>query len=100
MSIPFTQFMRPDGRQVPVTIDRPKEIEDTAKRLIAAGYRLEIEHLMTNAVSMEVIRPSGEDSLAMEICANGAQVPMAVDKMILDAQAELNRRKSEKTVCE
>ena len=32
MSIPFTQYLRPNGRKRDVEIDMPQEVEDLAKR--------------------------------------------------------------------
>lgn len=89
MSIPFTQFLMPDGRTRGVTIDRPAEIEAQAQKIIAAGHRFEIEMLTTGEVSMEIVRditdPDIDDSIAMEICPNGPEVPTCVDKMIYEA---------------
>jgi hypothetical protein len=42
MSIKFTQFLRPDGKQVPTEIDMPDEVEKMAHELILAGCRFEI----------------------------------------------------------
>lgn len=87
--VPFTQFMRPNGRRVPVSIERPEEIAAEARRLIGLGYRFEIESLMTGHVSMEVVGPEDEDgdpvSLAVEVVPNGTEVPAAVDRLVLSA---------------
>lgn len=85
MSIPFTQFLMPDGRQQPVTIDRPEEIEAKARELIKLGYRFEIEMLTTGEISIECCTPDGEESLAQEICPNGPPVCDAVDNVVNDA---------------
>lgn len=86
MAIPFTQFMMPDGRRVPVTIDRPADIESKARDLIDQGYVFEIEMLMTGKISMEIIKHGKEDEvLAGELCDNGPAVPAAVDRMVCDA---------------
>lgn len=99
MSIPFTQYFRPDGRKQQITIDRPVEIEELARRLIVCGYRFEIEVLTTGEVSMEVVRdipdPDCNDRLALEICYNGPStpgrpgVPDTVDEMITRAAEAL-----------
>lgn len=88
----FIQFMRPNGRQVPVTIERPDDIEALAQKLVQAGCRLEIEMLTTDQISMAVERGGDDDlPIAMEICHNGPTegavmgVPECVDKMIADA---------------
>ena len=53
MSIPFTQYLRPDGRKRAVEIDMSKEVEDLAKRFIAAGGRYECEELTTGHASSD-----------------------------------------------
>lgn len=91
MSVPFTQFLRPDGRQQSVTIDRPTEVVEAAQQLIARGCRFEIELLRTGEVSMECCRTvDGEtQTLAMEIVANGPPVCDAVDRLVRDAAVAL-----------
>jgi hypothetical protein len=83
----FTQFLRPDGRQVPVTIDRPAPIEAQAAKLIAAGYRLECEHLQTGDVSFTVTSKDCDE--VIEVVANGPQVPAAVDRLVTKAAERL-----------
>lgn len=104
MSIPFTQYLMPDGRTRPMTIDRPAEIERKARDLIEAGYRFEIEVLMTEEISMEIVKdvpdPDINDSLGIEVCFNGPSqetskgtrlgVPEALDKLVTAAWAQLN----------
>jgi hypothetical protein len=91
MNIEFTQYLLPDGRTKLVTIDRPDEIAFKAQSLIDAGCKLEIEMLTTGEISMSVERePVNDDDdgvLAMEICFNGPDVPVRVDKMINAALA-------------
>ena len=89
MSIPFTQFLMPDGREKPVTIDRPSGVEAKARALIEAGFRFEIEMLQTGEISMEICDSEGETVLGAEVCGNGPQVPVAIDKMIEDATKQL-----------
>ena len=92
MEIPFTQFLMPDGRQRSVKIDRPDDIGDKAKQLVASGCRLEIEMLQTGEISMTVERDGDDgeiDLLAQEVCTNGPPVPLAVDKLICEATTAL-----------
>jgi hypothetical protein len=101
MSIPFTQFLMPDGRKSQVTIDRSAEIEATAKTIIAKGYTFEIEVLMTGVISMEVIlrhQPGSKKDdcvIASELCHNGPTkgdrlgVPESVDKLVITAAKAL-----------
>lgn len=80
MSIQFTQYMRPDGRQLPVSIDRSERIERLAAEIQSAGYRFECEHLMTGDVSLTIA--SANDDVDIEIAANGPDVPHAVDRLV------------------
>ena len=95
MNIAFTQYLMPDGRTKPVMIDRPEDIGLKAQKLAEAGCRFEIEMLRTGEISMSVERePVNDDDdgvLAMEVCANGPDVPVRVDKMITAALAAWRR---------
>jgi hypothetical protein len=78
--IPFTQYLRPDGRQVPVSIDRPVEVADLAHRIIERGFRFECEHLSTGHASLTIAgRDDDED---IEVVPNGPSVPAAIDRMV------------------
>lgn len=93
MPIPFTQFLRPDGRRKQVLIDRPKAIEDDAQRLIDAGCHFDIEELTTGEISMTCEMDSlDEPTLGIRICDNGPAVPVNVDLLVRMslAQWELN----------
>lgn len=100
MAIPFTQFLRPDGRKQSVTIDRPPEIEALARDVMRAGYRMEAEVLTTGEVSFEIVKdvpdPDEGDSLAIEICSNGPEVEGAVDRLILEAAHRLQLNQNAK----
>jgi hypothetical protein len=88
--IPFTQFLMPDGRRTPVWIDRPKEIEDLARDLIEAGAHFDIEMLRTRDISMTVEMDVLDDPvLASEICSNGPDVPVCVDRIVRKAHARV-----------
>lgn len=80
--IPFTQFLRPNGRQIEVTIERPEVIEAKARAIIAAGYRFEVEELMDGTASFTI--SDGEDDVAMELVKNGPGVPATVDKLVTE----------------
>ena len=84
MSIPFTQYMRPDGRKVPVTIARPDEIESLAQAFIDRGGWFECEHLTTHEVSLTAcfnVDDEPED-IAIRVVPNGPEVPGAVDELV------------------
>lgn len=89
MSITFTQFLRPNGRQKKTSIDRPAQIENRAEDLKKAGYRLEIEELTTGQVHMTVSDPEEGIDIVRRICSNGPAVPRNVDSMILEAHGKL-----------
>ena len=79
--IPFTQFMRPDGRAVPVFIARPQPIVEKAQRIIASGYRFECEHLSDGHVSLTIANDKRGD-VDIEVVPNGPEVPVAVDRLV------------------
>lgn len=77
-------------------IDREDEIGQKAQALLDAGCRLEIEMLQTGVISMTVERDNenGEtDDLGHELCNNGPEVPLAVDKLITEAMTALNENR-------
>lgn len=87
MTIPFTQFLMPDGRRTQVTIDRPEAVATLARGLIDQGCRFEIEMLSTGDVSMECLK--GERCLSGKLCPNGPLVPKMVDEMIQESVVSL-----------
>ena len=91
--IAFTQFLMPDGRQVPTTIMRPEAVAAIAEAVVRAGGRFEIEMLSTGEISMTVEHPDFEADdrgpVAIECCANGPDVPAAVDRLIVAAAGAL-----------
>jgi hypothetical protein len=92
MSIKFTQFLMPDGRRTPVTIDRPDEIEALAEEVIKGGGSFEIEVLSTGVVSITCEDHGREETLAHELCENGPPVPAAVDRVVREAARVLGQR--------
>ena len=95
MSIPFIQFLRPDGRRKDETIDRPEHIERAALSLFERGVRFEAEVLMDGSVSLEAVGPEDEDgdptSLALEVVPNGPGVAEAVDRLVLKASYQIGK---------
>jgi hypothetical protein len=83
MSIPFTQYLLPNGRQRPMTIDMPEDVEKKAHALIERGCHFDIEILRTEEVSMTC--ECGDEMLACEICENGPQIKEAVRDLVEDA---------------
>lgn len=92
MSVPFTQYLRPDGRKRAQEIDRTPEVEALARGFIGAGGYFEIEELRTGHVSLTA-GMNGED-LAIELEDNQpGLVGPAVDRLVRRAVAEQLRRK-------
>lgn len=82
MEVTFIQYLSPDGRQKRVQIDRPEAVARKARAIWEAGYALEVEVLSTGEVSLSI--GNGEEDRAIELCANGPEVPLAVDRLILE----------------
>lgn len=92
MSIHFTQYLMPDGRQTDVAIDRPDAVERLAEQLSTQGARFEIEMLsdyQTISLTCEPPDPDG-DTLAHELVPNGPAVPDAVDRLVAKAAAAMS----------
>ena len=81
MSVPFTQYLRPDGRKRAVTIDVPEEVEKIALDFIESGGRYECEELSTGIVSLTAVKHG--DDMAIQLCRNGPEVPSAVERLIM-----------------
>jgi len=82
----FTQFIMPNGRTKKITIERPEAIEIKADVLLEAGYRLEIEILRNDMISMTIGSPHGDrEDIAIRLCENGPKIPLAVDELIHEA---------------
>jgi len=88
MPIPFTQYLRPDGRKRDVTIERSPEVEALAQRFIASGGKFECEELRTGEASFTAVK-YGRD-VAIELVPNGPAVPAAVDRVVRLAQDYLD----------
>lgn len=97
-NIHFIQYLRPDGRRSPVTINRPETIVKKADFILSHGFRFECEVLTTNQVSFTIFDPETDLDAAIRICDNGPDVPSVVDALILafDVAKALKARKIEK----
>ena len=90
MTIPFTQFMRPDGRRKTITITRSPEVNTTALSLIDDGYCFTAEVLTNGMVSLACVDPEDQRDIAIEVCMNDGQIPARVDRLV--EKAERHRR--------
>lgn len=84
MSIPFTQYLLPNGRRRDEAIERPAEIETIANRFIKSGGRYECEVLTTGHVSLTAVKEvDGEDQdVEIVVCSNDATIPEKVDELV------------------
>lgn len=86
--ISFTQYLMPHGRKDTVRIDRPEDIAAKAAIIASAGYTLACEMLSDfQTISLTVENDDGDFDI--EICANGPDVPAAVDRLIIRASSRL-----------
>lgn len=94
MSIPFTQYLRPNGRQRAIEIDMPVEIEELAQRFIEAGGSYEAEILTTGDVSLTASFPvDGEpEDIAIALAPNGPGIDDAVESVVRDSVKWLGKR--------
>jgi hypothetical protein len=83
MSIPFTQYILPNGRQQQIEIGMSPDVEEKAHELIKRGCHFDAEILTTGEVSFTCERC--EDLLSQEICENGPPVIEAVRKLVEEA---------------
>ena len=87
-SIPFTQFLRPNGQQVPITIDMEDQVlHDKAETLIEAGWQFEAEVLMSGIVSVTCERDAEGGEAYIQLAQNGLAVVTAVRSLVEDAYA-------------
>jgi hypothetical protein len=87
--INFTQYLLPNGRREPRTIDRPAEIEAIAQRFIDSGGKYECEVLRTGQVSLTAVkRVNGEEQdVAIVLCANEPdKIGPSVDKLVRESE--------------
>lgn len=94
--VPFTQYLRPNGRKRLIWVERSPEIAAEARRVRNAGYHFDIEELRDGTVSMTVEPNSpnadGDDApIAMELCPNGPAVPSTVDRLVAAAVRYIER---------
>jgi hypothetical protein len=91
VNIPFTQHLRPDGRERPLTVDAPTELEAEVKTLLEAGVTFNAEVLRTEyAYNIALYAEKGADLLAMELCPNEPSVHEALKRLITQAVTTLN----------
>lgn len=81
MTIPFTQFLLPNGERRSIQIHRPFAIQMKAREILNLGYRFECEVLTNGTVSLTI---AGKDcDVGIELSPNDREVPLAVDRLIM-----------------
>jgi hypothetical protein len=80
VSIPFTQYLRPNGETRDESIERSPEIEKLALEAFEKGVRYEAEVLRTGQVSFTAMLDG--DAIAHEVVPNGPAVVDAVDRLV------------------
>lgn len=81
MNVEVTQFLLPNGRQVPITVSVPDNLQSKYRILHDCGARLTAEVLTTGAVSVCVEEPEIGD-FDIRVHKNGPEVPAAIADMI------------------
>ena len=81
MNVEFIQFMRPNGRKTMISIDVADDLTDHVRMIHAAHLHLTAEVLQTQEISL-CIEDSERGDFACQVCSNGPEVPLAVDKLI------------------
>ena len=93
--ITFIQYLRPDGRKRPLSIEVQCATGEMAD-FLTDNYmaRFEVEVLTTGEVAMSVERDNlGEvDVLANVIVPNGPSVPKAVEELVATAYGVMQKR--------
>jgi hypothetical protein len=88
MSIPFTQYLLPNGRKKDVSIDMPSDVEIDAFYLISKGCHFDIEMLTTGAISMTC--EQGDEIVSIEICNNDNSTIAGVQKLVKSARNKVD----------
>jgi len=77
----FTQYIRPNGREVSIEIEVADDLEDQLHAIRSAGAELTAEVLTTGEVSLTIEEPDCGDWDCI-VVSNGPDVVSAVDSLI------------------
>lgn len=92
MTIPFTQYVLPDGRRREGGFDRPEPIEAMARYLLMEGVHFDAEVLSNGTVSLTAEHDDLDDPvLAIKLVFDQTpeKVGEAVDALVTDAVERL-----------
>jgi hypothetical protein len=81
-TVPFRQYLRPDGRRQSGCFPVSDEVASKAEAIIAAGHRFECESLTSGHVSLTIHHLASEEDVAIEVVRNGPGVKEAIERMI------------------
>jgi len=81
--IPFTQYLRPDGRKRRIEMTVVGGVAEAADRILRHGWVFEVEELTTGDASLTV--SDGEEDVATEVVPNGPEVPVAIERLVMAA---------------
>lgn len=84
-SVPFTQFLRPDGREQKVSTLVSKEVFLKVQEILRCGLQFQAEVLSTGEVSFTVFEPVTEIDIAIRLSPNGPAVKRAIELLVDDA---------------
>lgn len=79
-SVPFTQYLLPNGRTKQVAFGVTGETAVKARSILDKGCKFEAEMLPTGMVSLSV--SDGEQDIAIEVTPNGPEIPEAVVRLV------------------
>ena len=96
LTIPFTQYLRPNGCQREAGFDATGEIAALAQTVLDRGWRFGSEVLTTGEVSLTVFDPDKQEDVAIEIAPNGPGVVVAVARLVR-AAAEAAKARAKTT---
>jgi hypothetical protein len=91
MSVPFTQFVRPDAHQRQISIDVSVDAQKKANVLLKAGCTFDAElltmqsHIGDDEVTFACMSADGETCMGIQICRNGHGNRDAIERMIDEA---------------
>ena len=80
MQVDVMQYLKPDGRQTPATVELPDAHKKAYQRMIDSGCRFEAEVLTTGEVSMTV--SDGEEDIDINVSENGPLVLVGMSEML------------------
>lgn len=82
MQVNIIQYLLPDGRQRPMTVELPDVHKDAYQRMINSRCRFEAEILITNEVSVTIFDTDSEEDIDINISNNGPAVLTGMSKML------------------